>query len=105
MAASPGGMTLREALNSKDLLVVDVRGCDEAKTGAFVGSNNIPSGEFENRLVELGTEKQRPIVMHCRSGMRSGNCCEIARRAGFVNVFSVANAEELKTLIDQASKQ
>ncbi len=100
---SPGGMTLREALNSKDLLVVDVRGSDEAKSGPFPGSKNIPISDFEQRVGELG-DKNRPVVMHCRSGMRSGNCCDVAKRAGYVNVFSVANADELQALVEQAKR-
>jgi phage shock protein E len=99
---SAGGVSLGWALNSSELLVVDVRGDEEAKSSPYPGSKNIPISEFEGRIGELGEDKTRPIVMHCRSGMRSGNCCEVAKRAGYVNVFSVANAEELKNLMNQA---
>ena len=94
-------MTLCEALNSAHLLVVDVRGSDEAKSGNYPGSTNLPISEFEARVAELG-DKQRPIVLHCRSGMRSGSCCDIAKASGYVNVFSVANAGELTSLMSDA---
>ena len=95
---------MKQALNSPDLLVVDVRGADEAKSGPYPGSKNMPISDFEQRISELGAKMDRPIVMHCRSGMRAGSCCDIAKQAGYVNVFSIANADELKSLIDQAKQ-
>jgi len=98
---SAGGMTLRDALLADNLLVVDVRGSEEAASGTrFPGSANIPVSDFQSRVDELG-EKARPVVMHCRSGMRAGNCRDLAKQAGYVNVFSVANAEELLSLMGQ----
>jgi len=92
------------SLLADNLLFVDVRGSEEAASGTrFPGSANIPVSDFQSRVDEIG-EKTRPIVMHCRSGMRLGRCCDLAKKAGYVNVFSVANAEAGREITDCITK-
>jgi rhodanese-related sulfurtransferase len=45
----------------------------------------IPLGELESRLDELEPHKNEEIVLHCRSGARSGEAVEILKRNGFTN--------------------
>ena len=45
----------------------------------------IPLGQFPNAIPELGAFKDQEIVLHCRSGARSGVAQELLRRAGFTN--------------------
>jgi len=44
-------------------------------------------GEFPQRVGEFNPEDD--IVIHCRSGMRSGKACNILRAAGFQQVRNV----------------
>ncbi len=100
-AKSSVGMTLKDALSAENLLVVDVRRVDEVvECGGFPGSKNIPSEVFKQRISDqaLG-DKDRPVVLYCKKGMRAANCAEIAKTLGYVNVFPVSNTEELQLLV------
>ncbi len=64
---------LKERLeNGEKLFIVDVREpheYDEFNIGAL----NIPLGSLPQRLDELESHKDEEIILHCRSGARSGN--------------------------------
>ena len=98
-AGETGTMTFREALANKSFLVLDVRSPDEYAGGHYDGAVNIPNGDFENRISELGKDKQRPMAIYCRSGMRSGGCVTTAKNHGFVNVFHFDNTADLTNLV------
>jgi rhodanese-related sulfurtransferase len=56
--------------------VVDVRGADEfvGPLGHIAGARLLPLGELEARASELTSD--RPLLMVCRSGNRSGIACQ-----------------------------
>ena len=66
-------------------LVVDVRTPAEFASGHFPGSINIPLQEIESRIAEFG-EKNRPIVVYCRTGNRSAKAKAILERHGYSDV-------------------
>jgi adenylyltransferase/sulfurtransferase len=57
---------------------------------ANLGAPLIPVGELEKRVGELTAQKDREIVVHCRSGSRSQKAALILRNAGFKNVENLA---------------
>lgn len=50
-----------------------------------LGAKLIPLGQFPNAIPDLEEYKDEEIVLHCRSGARSGVAQELLRRAGFMN--------------------
>ena len=100
-AGETGTMTFREAFKNKAFMVIDVRSPEEYSDGNYKGSVNLPSGDFESRIKELGTDKLRPMAIYCRSGARSGGCVSIAQAKGFVNAFHFSNSAELTNLVTQ----
>lgn len=54
-----------------------------------LGADNIPLGELPHRLAELEPMKDEEIVVHCRSGARSGNAKKFMETKGFTNVRNV----------------
>jgi rhodanese-related sulfurtransferase len=50
-----------------------------------LGAQLIPLGQFPNAIPDLEEHKEEEIVLHCRSGARSGVAQELLRRAGFAN--------------------
>lgn len=63
--------------------LLDVREPHEYQI-ANIGATLIPLGDVPKRLSELG--KNDEIVVHCKSGVRSGKAVVILREAGFTNV-------------------
>lgn len=49
----------------------------------------IPLGEIMDNLHLLDGHKNDEIIVHCRSGKRSGMAVDILNQAGFTNVTNV----------------
>ncbi|RMF97915.1 MAG: rhodanese-like domain-containing protein [Gammaproteobacteria bacterium] len=78
---------LAERLDRGDApLILDVRTPEEYAAGHIPGAVNIPHTELAERLAELGADRNREIVVHCRSGKRAALAEGILRRAGFNRV-------------------
>ena len=69
-------------------LLLDVRTVEEYRARHIDGALNIPLHELQGRLSEL-PDKQRPIVVYCRSGNRSGQAERLLERAGYPNVHNL----------------
>jgi len=82
---------------SADALVVDVRTPTEYRMGHYDGAINVPLGEIEQRLDELGG-KDREIVVYCRSGHRSANAKGKLLAAGFTNVRDGGSLRYMESL-------
>ena len=51
-----------------------------------LGADNIPLGELAHQLSQLEKIKDEEIVVHCRSGARSGNATKFLQITGFTKV-------------------
>lgn len=54
-----------------------------------LGALNIPLGELPDRLDEIESHKDTEIIVHCRSGARSGNAKKFLESKGFSKVRNV----------------
>jgi sulfur-carrier protein adenylyltransferase/sulfurtransferase len=80
---------LKQKLDAKeDLFVLDVREPHEYQI-VNIGAPLIPVGELPNRLGELAAQKDREIVVHCKSGARSQKAALALKQAGFTNVSNL----------------
>ncbi len=81
---------LKRKLDAKeDIFVLDVREPHEYQI-ANLGATLIPLGEVERRVGELAAQKDREVVVHCRSGGRSQKAALMLKNAGFTNVSNLA---------------
>jgi adenylyltransferase/sulfurtransferase len=71
------------------LLLLDVRQPEEWQRARIESARLLPLGELEARLVELADWKERPVIVHCHHGPRSGRACEILTAAGFNDVSNL----------------
>lgn len=79
---------LKAKLDRKEnFVLVDVREVHEHQICNLPEAMLIPLGTLPQRLNELDPAAE--IVMHCRSGVRSGKACGILKEAGFKNVWNV----------------
>lgn len=80
---------LKERLDKKDKFVfIDVREEWEYEDDNL-GAKNIPLGDLPHRLDELEDFKNEEIIVHCRSGARSGNAKNFLESRGFSKVRNV----------------
>ncbi|MFL0504052.1 rhodanese-like domain-containing protein [Kocuria rhizophila] len=73
-------ITDTEARRAQDQ-VLDVREDFEVAEGMIPGAVHIPMGQLGARLAEL--EKDRPVIVVCRSGNRSARVAEALNDAGY----------------------
>ena len=76
-------------------LLIDVRGTDEFAQGHIEGAINIPFDKTDALIAAIGTDKQRPVVVYCRSGHRSGKAKTGLEAKGYSNVFNATGLEAL----------
>lgn len=67
--------------------IVDVREPDELEIAQIRHDLNIPLGETPSRFSEI--PRDRAVVIMCRSGGRSGKCCEFLESQGYDNVSNL----------------
>jgi rhodanese-related sulfurtransferase len=72
----------------ENLNLIDVR--EEYEFDEFnIGAKLIPLGELPDRLEEIEAWKDQEVLVHCRSGARSGRAKEYLASEGFTNVRNV----------------
>lgn len=80
---------LKERLEKKDKFVfLDVREEWEYEDDNL-GAQNIPLADLPHQLDELEKYKDEEIIVHCRSGARSGNAKKFLESKGFSKVRNV----------------
>lgn len=80
---------LKQKLDSQDeYLFLDVR--EQHEYDEFnLGARLIPLGELMGAMDELEGYKEKEVIIHCRSGQRSGMAKQLMVEAGFKNVRNV----------------
>jgi rhodanese-related sulfurtransferase len=80
---------LKERLDKEDQFVfLDVREVYEYEEDNL-GAKNIPLAQLPNKLSEIEMHKDDEIIVHCRSGARSGNAKQYLESQGFTKVRNV----------------
>jgi rhodanese-related sulfurtransferase len=73
--------------------VVDVRSPREFSTGHLLQAFNFPLEELEGTLPQRIKDKNRVILLHCRTGLRSKQAKERLESIGYKNVFNLGSYE------------
>lgn len=81
---------VKELLDSQaDLLLVDCRQMEEYAICKIEGSVLIPMNEIPQRVGELETAGEKPIIVYCHHGTRSLQVVHWLREQGFANSQSM----------------
>jgi rhodanese-related sulfurtransferase len=91
----PGGASVNtleatQLINRQDALVLDVRTAEEFHKGRILNSRNIPLPQLDARLADIARYKEKPVIVACESGNRSGAAAAVLRKQGFAQVFSLS---------------
>lgn len=88
------GMEEIKAKIASGALIVDVRTVGEYQSGHFPGALNIPVDQVEKRISEFG-EKDKPIIVYCASGGRSGSAKSYLESIGFTNITNAGGLSNM----------
>lgn len=76
-------------INRQDALIVDVRETAEWSAGHIPNARHIALGHLGKHLSEIEKYKDKPVILVCASGNRSGSACGMLRKAGFQQTFNL----------------
>jgi phage shock protein E len=74
-------------------VVVDVRRASEFSSGHLSQAFNMPIDEIEGISTEKLRDKNRAILVHCKTGLRSKKAKEKLSRMGYKHVFDLGSYE------------
>ena len=82
---------LKAKIDNKDkFLLVDVREPSEFEIVKIPGAILIPKQGFLDGSALAGLPQDKPIILHCKSGVRSAECLAILKSAGFADATHVS---------------
>lgn len=94
--ANKGEKAMYEQISSEDakkimdsgdeVIILDVREQDEYDEGHIAGAILIPYTEVENKAQEILPDKDKQILVYCRSGRRSKIAAESLAKLGYTNI-------------------
>ena len=72
--------------SGEEHIILDTREQNEFDEGHISGAILIPYTEIENKAIELIPDKDKLILVYCRSGRRSKIAAESLAKLGYTNV-------------------
>ncbi len=81
---------MKSLIEMDDVQLVDVRTEKEYALEHIAKSQNIDvrSPNFDEEITKL--DKEKPVIVYCRSGKRSEKCVEKLKDAGFVKIYNLS---------------
>ena len=77
-------------LFNDDAFLLDVRSAGEFKEGAIGEATNISVTDLASKIDTIKVAKDKPILVYCLSGARSGRAAGMLVKQGFTNVNNLA---------------
>ena len=74
---------------------IDVRSAEEFNAGHLQDAVNIPHDKIIEGVKALGSDKDSPINLYCRSGRRAEAALTELKNAGYTNVINHGGYEDL----------
>ena len=80
-----------QLINREDALVVDVRDPGEYGSGHIIGAKNVPLSRIDAAGSEIAAKrKDKPLIVYCDDGNRSGKAAAALKSQGFARVVSLS---------------
>ena len=76
--------------NKENFLLIDVREPSEFEIVRIPGSILVPKQSFLDGSALADLPQDKPIILHCKSGVRSAECLAILKGAGFADATHVS---------------
>lgn len=80
-------------------MVVDVRTVEEFNAKHLTNVVNIPLADVKEKFPTLVTNQSQVVLLHCRTGRRSGIAESELRSMGYTNVFNIGSYEKAERIL------
>lgn len=91
-------MNLQTIVREQNPEIIDVREPFEFAAGHIAGAENIPLGNIP-AFIDRFRNAERPVLFHCRSGMRSGQAVAFLQGMGVNNIYNAGGWEDIQELM------
>jgi rhodanese-related sulfurtransferase len=81
-------------INKEDAIMLDVRESNELALGSIRDAKHLSLSVLKQRIEELKTHTEQPVITYCKAGTRSSAACEILKKNNFSNVMSLKGGIE-----------
>lgn len=82
-------------------VVVDVRTPAEFNSGHLRGAINVPLEEMTKEASRKLRDREKVLLLHCQSGMRSGVAQKRLRAMGYPNAFNLGSYDRAARIVNQ----
>lgn len=89
------------SLQRGDSLLIDVRSAEEFAEGALPGAIRIGHDDIATQISRIAPDKDRPLILYCRSGRRSALAQQSLEAMGYSQVLNAGAYDELRPLLDK----
>jgi len=79
------------SLVAQGATTIDVRTKEEHESKRLSGTVNIPLDQLANRIESVARDRTTPLLLHCRSGTRSGMARALLKRMGYQQVYNLGS--------------
>jgi len=88
----------------KGALLVDVRTVQEFNARHLTNAVNIPLNELKDTLPGRVPDKSKTLLLHCRSGRRSGIAEQQLRALGYTNAINIGSYEQADKIVNHGER-
>jgi len=81
-------------MNKENAIMIDVREDSERVKGHIQGAKHLALSAMKQRVSELQSHAETPVIAYCKLGNRSSQACEILKKSNFKNVMSLKGGIE-----------
>lgn len=78
-----------QAVAEQNVQIIDVRTADEFADGYIKGAKNINIQNKNFELIANDLDKEKPVYIYCRSGMRSAKAGKTLEEMGFKEIYDL----------------
>jgi rhodanese-related sulfurtransferase len=78
-------------INDENAIILDIREPGDYKAGHIINAKNIPASRLGEEAGNLSADKNRPVIVYCKSGLNSQPACGKLREAGYSRVYCLKN--------------
>ncbi len=91
---------IRTLVDDGEAVVVDVRTPREFSHNGLDGALNLPLQQLSQRHRELG-DKDKPLVLYCRSGSRSAQAKNLLEQMGYEEVYDLGSVGSAARVLEE----
>lgn len=102
-----GRVSVRDAREhlQNGALVIDVRSSSEFASDHLPHAVNFPLPDIKTTVPLRVRDKNRVLLLHCQSGMRSSVAVEKLKSAGYTRVYNLGSLSRARQIVEMAEKE